>query len=78
MDSAARASVMAAWDRQVSGTALHPGRLVHVEFIWGTAITLDLRGIEGRTVWRWLPLTGAVRGSSRSMSGSHRSGRSPR
>jgi thiamine biosynthesis lipoprotein len=40
--------VMAGWDRQVSGTAVHPDHLVHVEFIWGTAITLDLRGIEGR------------------------------
>jgi len=49
VDPGARERVLAGWDRQVSGTAVHPGRLVHVEFIWGTAITLDLRGIEGRT-----------------------------
>ena len=49
MDPCERQRVMAAWDRQVSGTAVHFDRLVHVEFIWGTAITLDLRGIEDRT-----------------------------
>ena len=49
MELAAAQRVTDGWDRQVSGTLLHPDHLVHVEFIWGTAITLDLRGIEGRT-----------------------------
>ena len=40
---------MDGWDQQVSGTAVQHDRLVHVEFIWGTAITLDVRGIEGRS-----------------------------
>ena len=70
--------VMAGWDQQVSGTAVHPDRLVHVEFIWGTAITLDLRGIEGRTDDALAAVARCRRGSSRSMSGSRPSGRSPR
>lgn len=48
MDSVGRRRVMAGWDAGVSGTAVHADRLVHVEFIWGTAITVDLRGIMGR------------------------------
>jgi FAD:protein FMN transferase len=45
---ASRQQVFAGWDQQVSGTAVHADHLVHVEFIWGTAITVDLRGVEGR------------------------------
>ena len=48
MDPAERARVIAGWDQQSSGTAVHADRLVHVEFIWGTAITVELRGTAGR------------------------------
>jgi FAD:protein FMN transferase len=49
MEALDRQQVMDGWDRQASGTAVHADHLVHVEFIWGTAVTLDLRGIAART-----------------------------
>jgi FAD:protein FMN transferase len=48
MEAAERDRVVAGWVRQVSGTVVHPGRLVHVEFIWGTAITVQIHGTAGR------------------------------
>lgn len=48
MDAAERARVMHGWDEQASGTAVHADRLVHVEFIWATAVTLELHGTAGR------------------------------
>lgn len=41
----ATAEVLAGWDAGVSGTAVHGDRLVHVEFVWGTAITVELAGV---------------------------------
>lgn len=40
--------VLDGWDRGISGTALGTDRLVHVEFVWGTAVTLELVGVAGR------------------------------
>lgn len=40
--------VLAGWDEGVSGTAVHDGRLVHVEFVWGTAVTVEVAGVLGR------------------------------
>lgn len=48
MDEARRREVQAGWDAEISGTAVHADRLVHVEFTWGTAITVELRGTAGR------------------------------
>jgi FAD:protein FMN transferase len=49
MDPVRRAEVIAGWDQQVSGSVVHADRLVHVEFTWGTAITVELRGTAGRS-----------------------------
>jgi FAD:protein FMN transferase len=36
------------WSHGVSGTALHADRVVHVEHVWGTVITINLAGTAGR------------------------------
>ncbi len=48
MDATAVSSVLAGWDAGRSGTAVSGDRLVHVEFVWGTAVTVELAGVSGR------------------------------
>ncbi|MEY4137339.1 MAG: hypothetical protein RL205_1467 [Actinomycetota bacterium] len=36
------------WSRGISGSVVHADRVIHVEHVWGTAITLNLAGTAGR------------------------------
>lgn len=40
--------VIAGWSRGISGSVFHPDRVVHVEHVWNTAITINLQGTNGR------------------------------
>lgn len=39
---------MAGWSKGVSGSLVHADRVIHVEHVWGTAITLNVAGTSGR------------------------------
>jgi thiamine biosynthesis lipoprotein len=40
--------VRAGWRAGVTGTAVGLDRMVHVEFVWGTAVTIEVAGTAGR------------------------------
>ena len=40
--------IVEGWSRGISGTSVREDRVVHVEHIWGTAVTLTITGTSGR------------------------------
>ncbi len=40
--------VMEGWSAGISGTLVHSDRMIHVEHVWGTAISMNIAGTSGR------------------------------
>ncbi len=59
--------VVDGWAHGVSGSVVREDRVVHVEHIWGTAITITYRVPGDAKTTRWRPLTVAESSSPRSM-----------
>ena len=67
--------VIDGWAEGISGSLVHEDRVVHVEHIWGTAMTINLAGTPVASRTRSPRSSGAAGSSPRSTGPSRRTSR---